>query len=412
MKVNNLLNKLCLIGMLLIGTLTGCKKMDSSYIKFLEGGEKRYSKLPDSVAFFPGDERIKLNVLLSDPNIRECRVYWNFKQDSAVMPVEKITKGTDTLSFLIDDLEEDRYDFSIFTVDKEGNFSLGLDTTAEVYGEKYKSGLVNRGIISGELLAGNPRIFWVDPIDTTSVGVVLEYKNENKQTKTVFVSNKEDVTKINERPVGDSVTIRTLYKPEPLAIDTFYSNPETIVLEKAIPKELNKNKLSVYDVPGDAQPYSGYSIASLWNNKYHDIGDSYKMGYTGMPLWITVDLGVTALLDRFMLWQMGSDNHAYLYWNANVKEFELWGSNEPDADGSWDSWIKLGVYNVHKPSGISGDNRTQEDIDAALAGHEFEIPENSPAVRYIRIKVLDTWKRYPTEERAFIQEVSFYGIEQ
>src|SRR5699024_8356019 len=115
---------------------------------------------------------------------------------------------------------------------------------------------------------------------------------------------------------------------------------------------------------------------------------------------------------RFMLWQMGSDNHAYLYWNANVKEFELWGSNEPDADGSWDSWIKLGVYNVHKPSGISGDNRTQEHIDAALAGHEFEIPENSPAVRYIRIKVLDTWKRYPTEERAFIQEVSFYGIEQ
>jgi len=411
MRANKWFTKFSLI-VLIIGALSGCKKMDSSYKKFLEGGERRYSKLPDSVTFFPGNGRIKFQVLLSDPNISECRVYWNFKQDSVVVPVDKNEKGTDTISFLIGDLEEDRYDFSIFTIDKEGNFSLGLDTAAEVYGEKYISGLVNRGVINGELLAGNPRIFWLDPIDTTALGVEVAYKNEKGQPKTLFVPIDEEVTKINERPIGDSIQIRTLYLPEPLAIDTFYSNPETIVLEKAIPKELNKNKFSSYELPGDAQPYSGYAITALWNDKYHDMGDSYKMGYVGMPLWITFDLGAKAVLDHFVLWQMGSDNHAYLYWNANVKEFEIWGSNEPDADGSWDSWTKLGAYEVHKPSGLAGDNRTQEDIDAALSGHEFTFPEATPAVRYIRVKILDTWKRYANEERAFIQEMNFYGIEE
>lgn len=402
---------------LLVGLGAGCKKMDSSYDQFLKGGEKRFSKMPDSITILPGNERIGFQLMLSDVNIEACRIYWNFKSDSVDVQLGSSQRTKDTVTVIIDGLTEGRYAFSIFTIDRAGNFSIGSDTTAMVYGSKYQSGLANRGIISAEIVSGTPRISWLKIENSSALDVVLSYKTQTGERKIAIISNDEEVTELDERPLGDSLQLTTRYIPGPGAIDTFYSASRTIILQQAQPRELNKSNFASLELPGDATAYSGYSVSALWDDKYYDISDAYKAGDKDkkglvFPLSVTIDLGTTAVLDHFVLWQMGADHKSYFYWNANVKKFELWGSMEPDADGGWESWTKLSEHEVVKPSGLGDNERDDNDIDQALAGHTFDLPDDLPAIRYVRVKVLETWKNYPGENRFFIQELSFYGIEE
>ena len=65
---------------------------------------------------------------------------------------------------------------------------------------------------------------------------------------------------------------------------------------------------------------------------------------------------------------------------------------------------------ITKPSGLPIGQINDDDIAAADEGHEFIFPEGLPPVRYIRFTVKETWNG--TNNTFFVQEVSFYGIEQ
>lgn len=389
--------------------LSGCSKMDSSYENYKDGREKRYSKRPDVIRIFPGFERIKIWMLLSDPNITESRIYWNNKTDSVEIPVKKDAYGTDTISFMITDLPEGTFSFSVFTLDRGGNFSIGLDTATTVYGAKYENGLLNRTMWNASLVNGKPRIYWNDPVDTTLIGTNVEFKSLDNEEKVIFVSNSESVTRINEKVLGDSVQYTSLYVPDSLAIDTFYSAVKTVILKEAIPRELDKSKFKPYPLPGDIGPKSGYEMSALWDDKFYNISDAFAALGTGIPHWYTFDLGLEVSLDHFILWQFGEYSTKYFYANANIKKCEIWGSTAPDPDGSWNGWTKLAECEIAKPSGLPLEKNTDEDIENALNGHKFIVAENSPPVRFIRIKVLETWKTYG-DGHSVLQEISFYGI--
>src|SRR5690606_28400354 len=96
--------------------------------------------------------------------------------------------------------------------------------------------------------------------------------------------------------------------------------------------------------------------------------------------------------------------------NANVKLFEIWGTNEePNPDGSWDSWTKIMDCEATKPSGLPLGQLSEEDITYALGGEEYKLPEGTPPLRYIRIKVLDTWDPKQNDHSLF-GELTVYGI--
>lgn len=132
------------------------------------------------------------------------------------------------------------------------------------------------------------------------------------------------------------------------------------------------------------------SIPNLWSGN-HTIGgwlsrpdlDGSLGG--GMPQWFTVDLGVTAVISRLVLfYRTGS----ILYQSGCPDEFEIWGSYNPNPDGSWDeSWVLLKEGKAVKPSGLPHGQTSQEDVEYAASGDEF-IFENSKPVRYIRFKFL------------------------
>jgi hypothetical protein len=149
-----------------------------------------------------------------------------------------------------------------------------------------------------------------------------------------------------------------------------------------------------------------YSVENLWDGIYHQSyhGSFASTNSSTLPQWFTIDLGKKVILSRFKEFQM--DNF-YIYQGAAVESFEIWGSNNPDKDGGWNNWIKLGAFHSFKPSGLPLGQVSADDINyAAVNGEDFEFTDPVPAVRYIRFKTLQT---YSSSGQIFICELKFWG---
>ncbi|GAA4316869.1 DUF5000 domain-containing lipoprotein [Compostibacter hankyongensis] len=131
---------------------------------------------------------------------------------------------------------------------------------------------------------------------------------------------------------------------------------------------------------------------------------------SGIPHWFTMDLGTTAKLSRYVMIQRGAfDENTLLYSAGDPKLWEVWGSNQPAPDGSWEGWTKLADCESVKPSGSGIGQNTNDDIAKARAGQEFSFPLDAPPVRYIRIKMLQTWGN---SDYMWMSELTFYGQPQ
>ena len=123
------------------------------------------------------------------------------------------------------------------------------------------------------------------------------------------------------------------------------------------------------------------------------------------PHFVSFDMGVEegAFISRFNL----SARQPY-YATHQMKFFEIWGSMDPDPDGSWESWTLLLEGEVIKPSGLPAGQISDEDTQQCLSGWDFSFPVDNPPVRYIRIKCLKVF--IPMYAFA-ISEVTFWGQE-
>ena len=175
---------------------------------------------------------------------------------------------------------------------------------------------------------------------------------------------------------------------------------------------LDKSKFTaVTNLPNDTK--STWSLSGLWDGKAPEstgYSGFHAPGGVGLPMSFTFSLGVKARLSRFRTFQVHNDRE---YSSGNIKQFELWGSNDPSPDGSFDSWTLLQTCEVVKPSGLPGTQLSNEDKETAEAGDEFTLPLNSPPVKYLRINIISTFASPPNAARAdaWLLEVSFWGEE-
>lgn len=175
---------------------------------------------------------------------------------------------------------------------------------------------------------------------------------------------------------------------------------------------LTKSSWSAYTLPGDIPPVnSGYPTTRIWDENF-DADGFHGLETQMLPHTITWDLGRTVKLSRLKYWPR---KHADDRWNrGHAKVFEVWGSNSPNPTGEMDgSWIRLGRFESTKPSG-PGTQITQEDIDFASAGIEFEFgvtdfaPEPFTPVRYLRFKTISTFAN-ASFSTVHILELSLWG---
>lgn len=171
-------------------------------------------------------------------------------------------------------------------------------------------------------------------------------------------------------------------------------------------EELDKGKFRELTLPTDAGVYQSNGPRRLWDGSAEE--PNFQRTAAGdMPHHITFDLGVTAKLSRFLSWQRVRYQATILaYGNGNPREFEIWGTSNPASNGSFDGWTKLMDCVSVKPSGLPSGQVSNEDIEYASRGEEFRLPLEAPAVRYIRIKFINTWG---ATNFAHFAEMTFYG---
>ncbi|WP_442794565.1 DUF4998 domain-containing protein [Pelobium manganitolerans] len=241
MRTKNILK--LFVAIALATSLASCSKMDD-YKKYVEGGEISYTGKLDSVKVFSGENRVYLKGLfIADPKVKICKVYWDNFQDSAVVPINR-TQEVDTLKLSINNVPEGIHNFVIYTYDAEGNPSIPVYKTGRAYGERYKATLNNRGINTAFTdAAGVTTITWnaMDRLSGVFATDVTYTDVDAKQVK-IRVPIDQASTVLPKFKPSSNISYYTLFLPDTLSIDTFYST----IKERYVPRFIKTDITATY----------------------------------------------------------------------------------------------------------------------------------------------------------------------
>ncbi len=175
-------------------------------------------------------------------------------------------------------------------------------------------------------------------------------------------------------PLFEEQLDKLKFKTLPLATDDYIANPNTT------PRTLDK----------------------LWDGVIAGGNNSYTGPFITLPTSFSIDLGAPATLSRLVYYPKATGTTYYV---NSPKRFEIWGTNDPASDGSWESWTKLMDCEWIKPSGLPGSQLTEEDKAFSASGIEFEFSVGTSPMRYIRFRTLELWQGQHLE----IFELTFFG---
>lgn len=181
--------------------------------------------------------------------------------------------------------------------------------------------------------------------------------------------------------------------------------------------ELDKSKFKHLNLPGEAKSETPTWLEPecMWDNLN---GPDMVTRWLGLhtsdpsPTHISFDTGVVSKLSRFVWWGYGYDGgymidgRRQFFIGEHMRFFEIWGSNDPDPDGSFDSWTLLASFETIKPSGLPIGQQTNEDYEAGVLGHEFIFPADVPEVRYLRIRNIQNFSGHG---KFGIVEIALFG---
>jgi hypothetical protein len=182
----------------------------------------------------------------------------------------------------------------------------------------------------------------------------------------------------------------------------------TPYFEEALDKSIITQVVLPYD--NNTVNNGSQTLMSAFDGNINTFYHSGEASGFPLPMLLTMDLGTTAKLSRFIL--LHRNDSRFDYTHNNIRYFEFWGTTTiktgvPD-DYWWEDWKQdweiLGDYEVIKPSGEGA--ITDEDHAAARAGYEFNVPIEKQTYRYIRLVMKGTWGGGNVMQ---IAELTFYG---
>lgn len=202
-----------------------CSDMDD-YLKYTDGKEKLYTGKVDSVKFRSGDNRIVFQgLLIADPKIVKVKVYWNMRNDSLIMDINR-SVGIDTLDVSLP-LSEGTYNFEVFTFDSDGNSSIAVNASGTSYGNDYKESLYNRVVKKAEKIGSDVTVDWYNG-DETSPFTRIYYTDQGGEERIVDVRPSEKQTILSNYKEYTKFKMQTYFLPDEFAIDTFKTEFEYV----------------------------------------------------------------------------------------------------------------------------------------------------------------------------------------
>lgn len=313
-------------------SVTSCEDFMDIHKEYIEGGEIIYAPKPDSVNFIAGKGRVLFNCrTYNAPNVRSIDVYWNDGLDSLIIPVELKT-GYDSISVILDNLEEKSYTFNIQATDNFGHKSLFMTDFGTSYGDTYQATLNDRLVESLTLSDQEGTIKWYYAPQYL-VRSEVRYVKKNGSQAIVKVPSTDDLVQLPDVKLGSTFEYRSLYIPEEVAIDTFATAWKEY--ETPFPAEYKYDRSSweVLSV-SDVSTSEGGGMATLIDGDLSTYWQSaYEGGDAPLPHWAVIDMQTPKNISRVELYRRTG--------NKDTKSIELYVSDHPDANAA--GWIQIGT---------------------------------------------------------------------
>lgn len=293
---------------------------------------------------------------------------------------------------------QDEREITLFSVDRSENVSAPV---------KVKIQPLEPPVITiGKTLKlmedfGGVHAFWTN-LERAEVSVVIEKEDNNQEYVPIdaFYSTVVD---------GDGAsrgmdTIPANFKTYVRDRWGNMSEPIQATITPLFETKFDRLKFTPMSVDGDEPSAWGWVLQNLFDGNLNS-GFHTAQGSGRWPQWVTLDMGVTGRISRIKIWQR-DDNGTWLYQHGNIRKFEIWGTNSSTNLQDWNSWTKMMECESVKPSGLPLGQYSGEDASWARAGEEFICSPDMPAVRYLRLKVLETWSG---GDFFHIMELEVYG---
>lgn len=347
-------NILLTISLFIVAALLNtCGDMDETYKEFIVPNGILYPGRALSPVIHSGNNRLAIEWNRgADPKINKAKIFWNNYTDSIVVA---IPENAATISQMIDPLPENTYTFIIKNYDDEGNVSVPAEITGKSYGPIYQSGLYARTIADETISRDNVwNITWgVADLTNGAIGSELVYEKKEGGQQTVFLKIKEEISKIGDFLPESEYKYRTLYKPDSLSLDTFYTDYVISNIPAKPPYSVSTAGwiATASSKQNDANGPE-YAIDGSTSTQWHSLPAA------AYPHWIAFDMIKPVVVDHVVLtMRTASPNNTF-------KDFYIEGS----MDGV--DWTRYGTF-VFK-------------ANSPLIPQKFII-EGSPTMKHIRV---------------------------
>lgn len=184
-----------------------------------------------SLQAYAGKHRVELRwQSTADASVTSARISWNGGADSTTVSI-KPSHASD--SVVIDHLAEGAYVFAVSLRNSKGNTSDKTSVNGHAYGEVYRSTMKNRALQQFNYyeLQRNANIIW-GKADNGAVSTEISFVDDSgtmEMTSVPVYIAKATLLSLN--PSVDSIIrYRTLFLPELTAIDTFYTDYDTLMI--------------------------------------------------------------------------------------------------------------------------------------------------------------------------------------
>ncbi len=280
-----------------------CGDLYETHEKYLKMGEETYIGHADTLYVNGGFNRIELVWRLNaDPRISMCEISWN----GCEQPLEVAADRTKDFMSKIIELPEGKYIFKVVIKSETGKESLPQTASGEVYGPTYQSRLPQRGINSMVATPAGVTLNWAP--EEGCIGTHLTYTNGEGTQKTLFVTENEASTFIEDFVPGTDFIVSSLFKPEKNALDNMeslektFSFPSYYTVSKADWEAIYHTRYTDVDrtgwtveanteEAGGEGPVNGYvtalldgDLSTFWHSKWNDNAKP------PLPHLITIDM--------------------------------------------------------------------------------------------------------------------------
>ena len=347
-----------------------CSKMNDLHQKYLDEGEIIYAAKVDSVAPRAGKNRIQLEMFIVSQRIKTVRIFWNDYKDSVDVAIDS---KTGVFKKQLENMAEKGYIFQFVSIDEFGHKSLPFEVTGNVYGDTFQAILFNRTIKDVTSLEnGVLTISWSGAVDK-GLRCDLVYTNIAGTQVIKSVPMTELTTVLPD--LASDLKYRTLFLPEPTAIDTFYTDYKTIpiIVEAKVSK--TDWKITGFDTeePAEGAP-NGLATAAIDDNLNTYWHSQWSGANPPYPHWFSIDMGKEVTISCIEVFRRQGNN------GGQTKHQFLYSDNGTD-------WTDFGTF----PMDVNTDS-----------GQKFRSATN-PTARYIKYVALEGPNFY-----AFLAELNVY----